>query len=93
MNLPEPEPEASTVDCVMTAVLVLAILGLLSTCGFLWAQAHDARMRANAEARVQIMEAEDQAARAKQEATLLREQLQELKAQFRQENPNSKINE
>lgn len=78
-NLPEPKRGESIGGPVTIAVLVIAILALLATSGLLWVQAQDARMQANAEARVRIMKAEDEAARAKQQAVLLRDKVQKLK--------------
>lgn len=83
-DLVQSESEDSLAGRVTIAVLVLLIVGLLAACGFLWTHAHDATMQANGEARVRIMKAEEEAARARQEVMSLREQLKQVEASVRE---------
>lgn len=79
-HIPIPEAERSVLGMVTICVLVLLLMVLCIACGFLWTEADDARKRSQVAARLQVMKAEEEATRAKQELDVLREENQRLKA-------------
>lgn len=72
--------DESTGALVVIAFLTLVIGCLLVTCGLLWGECHDVRLRVEIDARMKVMEAQERAARALQEAKILRDQNELLRA-------------
>jgi len=77
---PDSHSDESTGGLVVIALLTLVVGCLLMTCGLLWAEYHDVRLRVEIDARMKVVEAQEKAARALQEAKILRDQNESLRA-------------
>ncbi|MFK7821791.1 MAG: hypothetical protein AB8G99_24040 [Planctomycetaceae bacterium] len=77
---PHPDPPTRVPITIAALVLIIAVLSIM--CGSLWVQSHDAALRAEIDARIEIREAETKSARAIQEAKALRQRLEQLQKEL-----------